>query len=712
MLAALPALGRVNSVLSAGFGRTDTESQRALDVLDDRLGFTQASVTVVFHSDDLVYWEPTYRSEVDRVLNTLRGTDILVALVQTPYSTGNPRMGSQDGHTMYARVFIDADLTEAPDMVPDLREPLESDLLQVWVTGPLPILFDMIEVGEEDLRRAEMVAFPIVLLVLVVVFGSLVAAGLPLIMGATTIVVTAALVYILGQAMEMSVSVLSLVTLLGLGVSIDYSLLVVNRFREELQHREIGDAVGVSFSTAGRAILFSAITSILGLTGLVYFDFMFLRSLGVGGAGVILASLLVAMTLLPAVIGVLGRKVNSLSLIPLRVGSGGLWQWVAAWVMRRPWLVIVPIIAFLLLLGAPFLGLKLGAPGASILPSDVESRQGSDLLLRELGPGELAPIIVVYTSSTSVLAPDNVAAMYRLAHSLDGDPRVSRVESIVTIDPAITLEEYQAIYADPDVLKGQESVVVAEQMATQDAAFMRVYPRHGRMDEDTKELVTEIRSSSDRGDMTMYVTGITADLMDSIEVMYQDFPKVIVFVLITAYLALFLLFRSVVLPLKAVLMNGMSIFASYGALVFIFQDGHFQNLLGFTAEGYTDAIMPIVLFCIIFGLSMDYEVFLLSRVKEIYDETGDNLGSVGLGLARTGRIITSAALTMVLVCASFALADNLIVKMFGVGLGKAILIDATLVRAFLVPALMRIMGGLNWWAPRFLKGSASRMGPS
>ena len=206
-----------------------------------------------------------------------------------------------------------------------------------------------------------------------------------------------------------------------------------------------------------------------------------------------------------------------------------------------------------------------------------------------------------------------------------------------------------------------------------------------------------------QGDMTLHVTGGTADLIDAIDAIYGSFPMVILYVLVTIYIALFLLFRSVLLPIKAVLMNGMSIFASYGALVLIFQQGYFQDVLGFTALGYIDAILPVMLFCIIFGLSMDYEVFLLSRVKEIYDETGDNTYSVAQGLERTGRIITSAALVMVLVCASFAMADIVIVKMFGVGLGLAIIIDVTLVRAILVPALMRVMGRLNWWAPKFVR---------
>jgi RND superfamily putative drug exporter len=706
LLVAMPAAAKVNSALTNGFGRTDTESQRGMDILDEKLGRTPASVTVTFHSDELAYQDPKYRLEVESVLNSLKESNAQIALVETPYSSGNPKMASQDGRTLYAVVFVDATASETQDMVPQLREALESDLLEVRLTGALPLFYDIGVVSEDDLRRAETVALPLILLALVLLFGSLVAAGLPVIMGALSILVTSALIYLLAQTTEISLFVLNIVTLLGLGVAVDFSLLLVNRFREEFPRREIGEALGVTLSTAGRAVLFSAITSALGFSGLLFFDFTFLRSLGIGGVTVIIVSLLVALTLLPAVIGVLGRRVNSLALLRLRTRGMGFWHGLATWVMRHPVAVVVPIMAFLLLLGAPFLGVKLGVPGSNILPADVESREGWDLLSQELGPGELSPILVVHTSPTTVLDPENVAAMYRLAHSFDGDPRVSRVESIVTLDPAFNLEQYQAMYGDLQALQDPATLRVVEQMTRSDVAFMRVFPRHDKMDDKTKDLVREIRAFPDRGDMATNVTGETADLMDSISVMYRDFPKVIVYVLVTAYLALFWLFRSVVLPLKAVIMNGMSIFASFGALVFIFQQGNLEGLLDFTALGFTDAILPIVLYCIVFGLSMDYEVFLLSRVMEIYDETGDNTGSVALGLERTGRIITSAALIMVLVCASFALADIVLVKAFGVGLGLAIFIDATLVRAFLVPALMRILGNLNWWAPSFLRSHA------
>jgi RND superfamily putative drug exporter len=707
MVLALPSATRVTSVLSGGFGRTATESQQGLDILNADLELTQSSVTVAFFSNELSFSAPPYQQEVERILEQLKASDRRIKLVETPYSSGNLHMTAPDGHTIYAVVHIDASVDEAQDMVTQLRSQMDSEELEVWLTGGIPIYADLLRVSEEDLRRAESVAFPVILLVLILVFGSLVAAFLPLLMGLVSMVVTSTLIYFLALNMEVSTSILNIVTLLGLGVAVDYALLVVNRFREELLYRDVEDALGITIATAGKAVLFSAFTSILGFSGLLFFEFTFLRSLGIGGVTIMVLSVLIAMTLLPAFIGVLGRKVNALPFLRLGFRREVFWRRLATWVMRHPVAVILPMVAFLLLLGSPFLQVNLGAPWAGVLPADVESREGWELLSRQMGPGELSPIVVVYRSSTNVLAPQNVAAMFDLTRTLDNDSRVERIESLVTLNPSTFLEEYQILYSKPADERSPSVAKAVDLFTGGNAAFLRIYLRHGPTHEASKGLVKKIRSFDNRGDMSVYVTGATADLMDTISVMYRAFPLVIVYVLAASYLVLFGVFRSLLLPLKAVMMNSMSIFASYGALVFIFQQGHFQGLLGFSSQGITEAVIPIALFCIIFGLSMDYEVFLLTRIKEIYDETGDNTDSVAQGLQRTGGTITSAALVMVVVCASFALADVVTVKAVGVGLGLAILIDATLVRALLVPALMRVMGPWNWWAPRFLRGATT-----
>jgi RND superfamily putative drug exporter len=526
-------------------------------------------------------------------------------------------------------------------------------------------------------------------------------------MGVISVTSTLALVYLLAQVTDMSVFVLNIASFLGVGMAVDYSLLMVSRFREELAGRDTQDAVAVTCATAGKAIVFSAGTSVIGLSGLLFFEFMMLRSLGVGGIIVILFSMLMALSLVPALLAVLGQRIDALPVIPRRLGAGRFWFRLSRWVMRHPVAVIVPVSTALLLLGAPFLGVKLGSPWASILPEDAESRRGWEVVAEEFGPGELTPIVVVSTSETGVLSEENLQAAYDFAERLLRDPRVDRVDSIVTVDPSITLDQYRRMYSSDTPRQPEDrkaALALAELTSdSRDTSMMRVFSRHHPVSDETKSLVDDIRAAPPGGDLQSSLTGVTPDLMDTVDRMYSDFPKVIIFVTITTYVALFWLFRSVVLPLKAVIMNAMSILASFGALVFVFQQGHFQSLLGFTSEGFVEASVPILLFSLLFGLSMDYEVFLLSRIKEDYEATGDTIGSIATGMERSGKVITSAALILILVASGFATGDILIVKALGFGIALAIFIDATIVRALLAPALMRLMSDLNWWAPSFLK---------
>ena len=701
---------RVTSVLKSGFGEAETESRVALKLMSDRLDIPESSITLAFSSEELQASDPRYVQAVEDTVAPLRDVPAVSRIV-TYYTTANPHMIAADGRTTYGFVLLDADIDAAIDMFPDIRKLLRPGALEVWTTGGIAIFSDLNEASESDLRRAETITFPVVLVALVIVFGSIVAAGLPLVMGLVSIATTFALVYLLAQTTDMSIFVLNIASFLGLGMAIDYTLLMVSRFREELGSRTVEDAVAVTCSTAGKAILFSAATSVIGLSGLLFFDFMMLRSLGIGGMAVILLSMLLALSLVPAMLGILGPRVNSLSVLPRPVGEGRFWLRLSGWVMRHPLLVIVPVITGLLVLGLPFFDVKPGTPWASVLPDDAEARRGWQVAAEAFGPGELAPIVLVSTSETSVLSPENVGAAYDFARRLEQDPRVVRVDSIVSIDDRVSRQDYQRLYASPSPgqLGGPEVETALDELVSdsRDTNMMRVVSTDHPVSDETKALVDDIRRNGPAGDMETFLTGVTPDVTDTVDKMYADFPKVVIFVTVATYFALLWLFRSVVLPLKAVLMNVMSILASFGALVFVFQHGRFEDFLGFTSEGFTEASVPILLFAIVFGLSMDYEVFLLSRIKEEYDATGDNTHSVAVGMERSGRIITSAALVLILVASAFATGEILIVKTLGFGIALAIFIDSTIVRALLVPALMRVMSGLNWWAPRWLKGRPS-----
>ena len=427
-----------------------------------------------------------------------------------------------------------------------------------------------------------------------------------------------------------------------------------------------------------------------------------LQSLGIGGVLVISISLVLALTLLPAALAALGPKINSLRVLPTRNITGRYWYSLSTWVMRHPLWVLLPLVVFLVVLGTPFLRVKLGVPWVSILPAEVESRVGWDKLSTTIGEGQTSPILLVYHSPSTVHSPENLQALRSVAEELAVDERVTSLDSIVTLTDSDDMVAWAGIVASKETQLPLQARRVLDQLSSENTTVIRVYTRGSPVSDRVADFVRELRTEAQAGDMTLYVSGSAADMIDTIESMYSDFPLAILYIFVSTYVLLFILFRSVLLPLKAVLMNILSISASYGALVLIFQDGNLSNLLSFTSTGIIEATAPIVLFCIIFGLSMDYEVFLLTRVKELYDGNQDNTLSVAQGLEKTGSIITSAALLMVIVCGSFAFADIVIVKLLGVGLGVAIAMDASIIRALIVPALMRLMGNLNWWAPGWL----------
>jgi len=544
------------------------------------------------------------------------------------------------------------------------------------------------------------------------VFGSVVAGVVPGLVGGTAVIVTLALMVVLSQFFELSIFSLNLATMLGLGLGIDYSLFLVSRFREELARGEsVERAVAWSVATAGRAVLFSGATVIIGLLALLTFDITALRSMGMAGALVVALSLATALTLLPAMLGVLGERIDALAIGPLAASAGrasnssGFWTRLAHGVMARPVWVLVPLLVFLIALGLPFLRVDLGAPDASILPSDVQSRRGYDMLQAHWGDGELAPLLVVFQTidGASPLQADRVGALAEFMRRVQAHSSVVRVASIVNLDPRITPEQYELMYADPNRIADAYGQLAVQASVRQDTVLAQVTSRFGQTDDRSKELVRAIRATPPPNGFRMLVGGGTAGVIDYADRLYDQFPRAAVIVVLAIYALLLRTFGSVVIPLKAVVMNVLSILASYGALVVIFQEGALADQLHFQPLGFVEASLPIVMFCVLFGLSMDYEVFLLSRVQEAHMEGADNATAVARGLERSGRIITSAAAIVVLVSLSFVAADIVLIKALGLGTAIAVFLDATMVRALLVPATMRLLGEWNWWAPSWLQ---------
>ncbi len=642
--------------------------------------------------------------------------------------TGDARFISTAGDAAYVVIELDMSEEESVAIVEELREAIVPPAGYTYqMTGYGPITLDSAEQSEKDLVRAETVSFPILAIVLILVFASLIAAGMPLLVAGLAIPSSLALIYLVAQQVEMSIFVLNIATMLGLALAIDYSLFIVSRFREELRRgRTVEEAVERTVATAGKAVAFSGIAVAIGLSGLLLFEAPAIRSIGISGSLVVLCSVLYALTFLPAVLGMLGHRVNALSIgglmgrfrsvsdqvAPARASR---WERVAHAVMRRPLAVLVPTLAVLLIAGSPFLRLEQGVPGAEIYPAGVESRDAYVALQTEFAPGETTPIVILADVKGEPTSVANIAAVTALATAVDGLDRIDRVEGPFAIrDPQsgaeLTPEQVAGLFALPaDQRPPGLDALLARYVHGSTVRLDAISPLSPSKPAAT-DMIPVIRAIDAGDGITTQVGGSAATGHDFLVSQSERAPFAVALTLIASAVILFLLFGSVVIPLKAVIMTLLSISASFGALVWIFQEGNLSGLLAFDPLGYTIAGNPIIMFSVIFGLSMDYEVLLLSRIQEAYRRTGDNTASVAEGLARTAGVITGAALIMVTVFAAFALADVITIKSIGVGMAIAVFVDATIIRVLLVPATMRLMGRWNWWAPGPLGRIADRLG--
>ena len=711
LLAALPFAPRAPGALSAGgFILDDLESARAKQLLQAELGVEPSAFVLVYTSDTLTAGTSAWLAAVSTATGDVAKAPHVTRILSHALA---PRQVSADGHTAYDIVFLDLPPDDSPDAIPPVEAALHQvPGLRVQVAGGPAFYGDVQKVTETDLRRSEVISLPLAALALLIVFGSLVAAGVPLAIGGASVLVALAGIFVVASVIPMSIFVLNLATLLGLGLGVDYSLLMTSRFREELARREgpdrVAEAVRVTVATAGRAVFFSGLTVLLGLLGLVLFEFMILRSVGIAGAIVVGITVAAATTLLPALLAILGTRIDRLSIrkVTIEPGTDGPWARLARAVMRRPVAVLVPTLTILLVLGIPFLHVRFNAPDATILPASVPSSEAYDVLAREFGEGEFAPIVIAIRTTGPATDPANVAALYAYSRRLAADPRISRVAGYVDVDPRLTLAQYELLYGSPG--GPPDRFVAAELGATTrgDLTAFTLYTPYGPNSDVARGLVHVLRDPAGPlappAGATILVGGGAADVEDVVSRVWSDFPRTAAFIVITTFLVLFVLLRSVVLPVKALVMNTLSIVASFGALVWIFQDGNLSALLGFQPLGFVETTQPVILFCVLFGLSMDYEVFLLSRMKEAWDRTGDNTEAVARGLERSGRIVSSAALIVVVVAGSFAFADIVLIKALGMGVAIAVALDATIVRALLVPATMRLLGKWNWWVPRRL----------
>ena len=703
----------VGQLRAGGFILPELESARAKQLLQDELGAPPSAIVIVFSSATLKAGDPEFEAAAAEAVRDVPSAPHFARLIS---HTLAPRQVSADGSIAYDVVLLNIAPDDSPAALPGIEERLRHPPgILVELAGGPAFYGDVQEVSESDLQRSEIISLPLAAIALLLVFGSVVAAGLPLVTGGAAVVVALAVIAGLAIVTPMSIFVLNLATLLGLGLGVDYSLLLTSRFREELASRptddehRVADAVVATVATAGRAVFFSGLTVLLGLLGLVLFEFMILRSVGIAGAVVVFLAVASALTLLPAVLAIVGTRVDGLAIRKTapRDDPNGPWARLARRVMARPVAVLVPTLAVLLLLGSPFLHVRFNAPDSTILPASVPSRAAFDRLAGAFGEGDFAPLTLAIRTDGRATDPHNIAALHDYSRRLAADDRVTRVESLVDVDPRLRLDQYQLLYADRNGPRDRFLALTLGATTRDDLTAFTVYTPFGPNRDEGRALVGDLRSGASNlaapAGMEVLVGGGAADVTDVVNGVAADFPRTALFIVVTTYLVLFLLLRSVVLPAKALLMNTLSIAASFGALVWIFQDGNLSALLGFQPLGFVETTQPVILFCVLFGLSMDYEVFLLSRMKEVWDETGDNQEAVAHGLERSGRIVTSAALIVVVVASSFAFADIVLIKALGIGMALAVALDATVVRALLVPATMRLLGSWNWWLPSRLR---------
>jgi len=793
-----------------GFEGSNSEAERVQNVMSDEFGVSPAALTVVFTGDGLDARGRKFQDAQERALAGVRKMDE-VRYVASYANSEDGRFISGDGEKAYAIIAFSVSIDQTRNVVDDVREKVRSEELDAYVTGAPAVYQDLEAASNEDVHQAEKYAFPFAVLILVFAFGTVVAAGVPVVIGGASVLASLAIIYFIAGAYDMSVFVLTLSTMLGLGLGIDYALFFVSRFREELEDYSTAEAIPRTVATAGRSIFFSGTAVLIGLSGLLFFPFMFMRSIGAAGVIVVFVSVFAALTFLPALLGVLGPKVNLLRVRRRSGGPGlGFWSRSADVVMRHPFVVILIVAGILAALLYPVTHMKVGIPEATVLPQKYESRAGDDLLKQNFEYAALNPMEVVADLGRDPLTTEGLADTKELGDKIRAADGVARVESVYTVGEAAArdyaarvgdarsdaereasgrvdglveeqiqeqtrqrtdeaveqqLSEVESTYGavppgteeqvraevEPRVaeqVRGAEGEIRAEverrvsdevdrrvpelpdgisadgdvtpegvanflklpaaresddlrnaldSYVAGDRALLRAVTEENPYTQRAYGAVDAVRAVDAPGGTSFLVGGLSAGQKDFIASLYNKAPLAAGFVIGVTYLILLLTFRSVFIPLKAVVVNILSLTASYGAVVFVFQDGHFSNLLNFTPLGFVDATLPILMFCTIFGVSMDYEVFLLSRIREAYENGDSNTASVSKGLVATAGIITSAAAIIIVVTGAFAFTGIILTKAVGLGLAVAVFVDATVIRILLVPATMRILGDWNWW---------------
>ncbi len=694
--------------LAPGWDVPGSGSAESVRLLRERLGRDETPVIMLFRprSDALGDADsPAYRAAVEAVTAQI-SRNPEVRSVTSYHSGGDARLRSKDNRLSYAVVQLERAADEGIAAFERLRGQIHSDDLEVMLGGELATYVDIREQLARDIWHAEVASFFALALLLVWVFGSAVAAMLPLIVGVVTIVLSVALLKTFTMAIDISVYAANVVSMLGLGLAIDYALFIVSRFREELAAgHAVEKSLMITMRTAGRTVVFSGLTVAASLFCLHILPQRFFQNMGLAGGISVAAAMVTAVVLLPALLALLGHRVNRLSL-PSRAGraeqllmEGGRWYRYSHFVMRRAWPVLLVTLGLLLAMGLPVLHMQIGPADSKSLPVTAESRQVQEILNQRFSHSDMGPLLVSIQTRGAAHSPQALAGLDAFTRQLAALPGVVKVSGLTSVDPNLNLKDYQLLYEFPDQFPlAQETL---EGYARQDFTLMHIEYSLPPSSEAARELIKQIRALPVPAQFKqIQVGGFPAFHLDYLDSLRTWVPWTIAAIVGVIFVLLFFMLGSVLIPLKAVITNLLSLSATFGALVWVFQDGNFAQWLNFTPQGSMDGTILVLIFAAAFGLSIDYEVFLLSRIKEMCQTTGDNMRSVAVGIQRSGPIITSAALLIGIVLGAFAMGEVVFMKAMGLGLLLSVLVDATLVRMLLVPASLRLLGRLNWWAPK------------
>lgn len=680
----------IKTLTGGGILADDAESYRVESIMTKDFAASNPSLILLLTDQSRLVDDPTFAADAAKVEQKAGEVDG-VTVIGSYYTTKQEKLVSVDRHSTYVPLSLSGSEAEQKELFWVVRDAVQNTGLSVQITGSIAARAELLNQIETDLRHAEVISFIILSVLLLFVFRSVAAAAMPLLTGGISIVLGLSLIRWIGEYMMISAFAVNVISLLGLGLAIDYSLFIISRFREELgRGLDRTAALEATLASAGRTVMFSGLIVMISLAGLLVFSAPFMKSVGLGGAIAVAVSALVSIVVLPAVLAILGPKVEwgRLGKIKPEAEKGAWWR-LSHFVVRYASLILVVVLGGLIWLGQPFLSVKLGLSDATSLPASAESRRASETLKSSFSGLDVDPIYMT-VSYSSPLDATNTGDLTSFIQSLSSESGVTRVDSL--LGAQVLPAPYRAAYL-AGYVQGNTTMI-------------RITPQN----KDDKALVRRLRALPKPAGSEVLVGGQAANIVDLLDEIKSGLPAALGILLITTFVVLLFMLGSILVPLKAVLLNALSLSASFGIITWIFQYGHFEKLLHFTSNGTIEAALPVIIFAIAFGLAMDYEVFLVSRIKERVDAGDKTTDAVAYGLQKTGSIITSAALLLLVVIGSFTAGETMTIKQAGMGLGLAVFIDAVFVRSLLVPATMYFLGEYNWWLPKWLRWIVNKVG--